>query len=120
MGGSEYLRLAPGGRVSSSRGRRAPAGGSPWQGAMYMECTWSGRRAGGSRRLTGPAGSLADRCEGRPGGSLMLAVGMTGVRRGVFTLTVAKDAGRRRVGTAEGRGLGEDVHGRGGVGAGGP
>lgn len=92
----------------------------------YTECTWSGRRAGGSRRLTGAAASGAPgarpgRWEGRPGGSLMLVVGMMGVRRGVFTLTVTKDDGLRRGGAAAtGRGLRAGAPGLGRTGAGGP
>lgn len=51
----------------------------------------------------------------------MLAVGMMGVRRGVFTLTVMKDDGRRRGGAATtGRGLGAGTVGWGRAGAGGP
>lgn len=51
----------------------------------------------------------------------MLAVGMMGVRRGVFTLTVTKDDGLRLGGaTTSGRGLGVGVLGLGRAGAGGP
>lgn len=51
----------------------------------------------------------------------MLAVGMMGVRRGVFTLTVTKDDGLRRGGAATvGRGLGAGAPGQGRAGAGGP
>lgn len=51
----------------------------------------------------------------------MLAVGMIGVRRGVFTLTVMKDDGLRRGGAAaSGRGLGVGAPGQGRAGAGGP
>ena len=51
----------------------------------------------------------------------MLAVGMMGVRRGVFTLTVTKDDGLRLGGVAtSGRGLGVGTLGQGRAGAGGP
>lgn len=51
----------------------------------------------------------------------MLAVGMMGVRRGVFTLTVMKDDGLRLGGAANsGRGLGAGALGQGRAGAGGP
>lgn len=51
----------------------------------------------------------------------MLVVGMMGVRRGVFTLTVKKDDGLRRGGVAaSGRGLGVGAPGQGRAGAGGP
>lgn len=51
----------------------------------------------------------------------MLAVGMMGVRRGVFTLTVMKDDGLRLGGAAtSGKGLGAGALGQGRADAGGP
>lgn len=84
-------------------------------GVMYTECIWFGRRVGGFRRLTGVvvfgvfgvrSGRWKERWKGRSGGSLMLVVGMIGVRRGVFFLIVAKDDGFRRGGAViAGRGF---------------
>lgn len=51
----------------------------------------------------------------------MLAMGMMGVLRGVFTLTVTKDVGLPRGGAvAAGRGFGVGEMGQGRAGAGGP